>query len=117
MARLPFGYNAQRTLHWMTAKRTPGYWEAVQPLKIIHYSSSPKPWESGARSGAGAGAGGSSKEGAGTSSSHSQRGDLELLWLRAFTASTSRSSSAASQALDMLIHMAKQGGQGDTGTQ
>jgi glycogenin glucosyltransferase len=40
--RLPFGYNAQRTMHAWTAKR-PGYWQAVQPLTIVHYCSSPKP--------------------------------------------------------------------------
>lgn len=47
-ARLPFGYNAQRILHWFTIKRTDGYWKEVEKdggLKIIHYSSSPKPWE------------------------------------------------------------------------
>lgn len=44
--RLAFGYNALRTLHWMTAKRAPGYWNAVRPLKIIHYCSTPKPWDS-----------------------------------------------------------------------
>lgn len=49
--RLPFGYNAQRTLHWLTAKRNPGYWAAVRPLKIVHYSSSPKPWEDAQRQG------------------------------------------------------------------
>ena len=56
--RLPFTYNAQRILHWFTIKRTDGYWKEVEKngLKIIHYSSSPKPWE------------GSSK------------GDLEMLW-------------------------------------
>ena len=43
--RLPFGYNAQRTLHWMTFEKNPGYWNAINPLKVIHYSSSPKPWE------------------------------------------------------------------------
>ena len=34
-ARLPFGYNAQRTLHWMTFKKNPGYWNAIKPLKVI----------------------------------------------------------------------------------
>ncbi|TNV84871.1 hypothetical protein FGO68_gene11374 [Halteria grandinella] len=46
--RLPYGYNAQRILHWFTIKRTDGYWKEVEKdggLKIIHYSSSPKPWE------------------------------------------------------------------------
>ena len=44
--RLPFGYNALRTMYWLTAPRTKGYWNAVKPLKIIHYCSSPKPWDS-----------------------------------------------------------------------
>lgn len=35
---LPFGYNAQRTLHWMTYERQPGYWESIKPLKVLHYS-------------------------------------------------------------------------------
>ena len=42
--RLPFGYNAQRILHWFTYKKRPGYWESIKPLMVIHYSSSPKPW-------------------------------------------------------------------------
>ena len=45
--RLPYRYNAQRTLHWMTHDKQPGYWDAVKPIKIVHYSSSPKPWEEG----------------------------------------------------------------------
>ncbi len=44
-ARLSFGYNALRTLHWFTAAKQPGYWQSIHPLKIIHYCSSPKPWE------------------------------------------------------------------------
>ncbi len=32
--RLPFAYNAQRTLYWMTHEKTPGYWEAVQPIRV-----------------------------------------------------------------------------------
>ena len=62
-ARLPFGCNAQRTLHWMTYAKQPGYWRAVQPLRVIHYSSSPKPWEEG---------GGRKK------------GELEMVWWNAF---------------------------------
>ena len=61
-ARLPFGYNAQRTLHWMTHTKCPGYWEAVRPLKIVHYCSSPKPWDAGA----------------------SKKGELEMLWWQHF---------------------------------
>jgi glycogenin glucosyltransferase len=59
--RLPFRYNAQRTLHWLTYEKNPGYWEAVKPLKIIHYSSSPKPWDA-----------------------DKKKGDLELIWWRMF---------------------------------
>ena len=44
LARLPFACNAQRTMHWMT-RAAPGYWEAVKPLKILHFSSAPKPWQ------------------------------------------------------------------------
>jgi glycogenin glucosyltransferase len=42
-SRLSFGYNAQRTLFWFTHAKQPGYWELIKPLKVIHYSSSPKP--------------------------------------------------------------------------
>lgn len=55
--RLPFGLNAQRTLYWMTYKDRPGYWESISPLSIIHFSSSPKPWEQ-----------------------TDKKGDLEMLW-------------------------------------
>jgi len=54
--RLPFRYNALRTMYWFTHKN-PGYWNAVKPVKILHFCSSPKPWEPGA-----------------------QKGDLEQLW-------------------------------------
>lgn len=54
--RLPFRYNALRTMYWFT-HATPGYWEAVKPIKVLHFCSSPKPWDSGAK-----------------------RGDLEQLW-------------------------------------
>jgi glycogenin glucosyltransferase len=47
-SRLHFGYNAQRTMYWFTYNKRPGYWNSIQNLKIIHYSSSPKPWETGA---------------------------------------------------------------------
>ena len=49
--RLPFGYNAQRTLHWMTFAKQPGYWNAVKDKKILHFSSSPKPWQDAKRKG------------------------------------------------------------------
>lgn len=44
VARLSFGYNALRTMQWFT-KLQPAYWQAVQPLYVVHYCSSPKPWE------------------------------------------------------------------------
>ncbi|CAN0329506.1 unnamed protein product, partial [Laminaria digitata] len=56
-ARLPFAYNALRTVYWTTHEKNPGYWEAIGPKKIIHFCSSPKPWEDGKR-----------------------KGDLEMIW-------------------------------------
>jgi len=44
-ARLPFGFNMQRTLYWFTYSVRPGYWDSIQPKKIVHFSSSPKPWD------------------------------------------------------------------------
>lgn len=43
--RLPFRYNALRTLFRMTYRGSSGYWDAVRPIKVLHYCSSPKPWE------------------------------------------------------------------------
>jgi len=61
--RLSYGYNAQRILYWFTIKRTDQYWEEVKRsgdgLRIIHYSSSPKPWANMSKPG----------------------GDLELKWV------------------------------------
>ncbi|CCI39581.1 unnamed protein product [Albugo candida] len=45
ISRLHFRYNAQRTMHWLVNSKNPGYWEALKPLKILHFSSNPKPWE------------------------------------------------------------------------
>lgn len=47
MARLGFGYNAQRFMFHCTYEKQPNYWDlAVAPdLHVIHFSSSPKPWE------------------------------------------------------------------------
>lgn len=58
-ARLPFGYNMQRTLYWFTYSIRPGYWDSIHPKKVVHFSSSPKPWET---------------------SMAAARGDLEWLW-------------------------------------
>ncbi|CBZ55023.1 unnamed protein product [Neospora caninum Liverpool] len=48
-ARLPFRYNALRTLYHMTYCSHKGYWNAVKPIKILHFCSSPKPWEQPAK--------------------------------------------------------------------
>jgi glycogenin len=48
-------------MYAMTHEKRPGYWEAVAPLKIIHFSSSPKPWETAG-----------------------PKGDLEILWWQLF---------------------------------
>lgn len=45
-SRLSFGYNAQRFMHHCTYNKQPKYWDdAIDDLRIIHFSSSPKPWE------------------------------------------------------------------------
>lgn len=33
-ARLPFRYNALRTVYWTTHDKNPGYWEAIGPVKV-----------------------------------------------------------------------------------
>eukprot|EP00928_Gymnodinium_smaydae_P044265 TRINITY_DN29535_c0_g1_i1.p1 TRINITY_DN29535_c0_g1~~TRINITY_DN29535_c0_g1_i1.p1 ORF type:complete len:298 (+),score=58.30 TRINITY_DN29535_c0_g1_i1:52-894(+) len=48
--RLPFRYNALRTMYWFT-HANPGYWDAVKPIKILHFCSSPKPWDPDAKKG------------------------------------------------------------------
>eukprot|EP00903_Cladosiphon_okamuranus_P017748 g16337.t1 len=60
-ARLPFKYNAQRTVYWTTHDKNPGYWEAIGPVKILHFCSSPKPWEEAKR-----------------------KGDLEMIWWQSY---------------------------------
>ena len=39
------------TMHWMTSEKAPGYWNVCKPIKILHFSSSPKPWEDPKRKG------------------------------------------------------------------
>jgi len=63
-SRLSFSYNAQRTLFWFTHERSPDVWESIKPIKILHYSSSPKPWE--------------------ICHSHPSIGELELFWWQQF---------------------------------
>merc|ERR1712129_114666 len=48
--RLPFRYNALRTMYWFTHKN-PGYWDAIKPIKVLHFCSSPKPWDPEAKKG------------------------------------------------------------------
>ncbi len=44
--RLGFQYNAQRFMHQCTYEKQPKYWDiAVGEISIIHFSSSPKPWQ------------------------------------------------------------------------
>lgn len=67
LARLPFVWNAQRTVHWMTHAKAPGYWDSIAPsINILHFSSSPKPWE---------------VEGA------TKKGELEMRWWAEFVQS------------------------------
>jgi hypothetical protein len=49
----------------------PGYWQSVQPIHILHFSSSPKPWDV-------ANGAGDKKPG---------MGDLEYQWMLALMAS------------------------------
>ena len=67
-ARLPFRYNAQRTLHWFTYSQQPGYWDVCKPIAVLHFSSSPKPWEC-----------------------PEKKGELELIWWEHFASALSAS--------------------------
>lgn len=46
-ARLPFGFNAQRFMFTCTHAENPKYWNVGigNDLTIVHFSSSPKPWQ------------------------------------------------------------------------
>lgn len=48
-------------MHWLTHAKQPGYWQAVQPVAILHFSSSPKPWNS-----------------------PDKKGELEVIWWKFF---------------------------------
>eukprot|EP00586_Coscinodiscus_wailesii_P015302 CAMPEP_0172515548 /NCGR_PEP_ID=MMETSP1066-20121228/268805_1 /TAXON_ID=671091 /ORGANISM="Coscinodiscus wailesii, Strain CCMP2513" /LENGTH=168 /DNA_ID=CAMNT_0013296637 /DNA_START=562 /DNA_END=1068 /DNA_ORIENTATION=+ len=44
--RLAFKYNAQRYMYDVTYKKQSGYWDkGVGEAVILHYSSTPKPWD------------------------------------------------------------------------
>ncbi len=73
--RLPFRYNAQRTMHWLTYAGNPGYWRSIRPVAILHFSSNPKPWT-------GAAGGKDSKNGAAV-----KKGELEMIWWHFFVES------------------------------
>lgn len=73
VSRLPFKYNAQRTMYWFTYHKRPGYWDSIGPLKIIHFSSSPKPWQESPPNGAPT-----------NNNSKYRKGDLEWLWWQHF---------------------------------
>lgn len=47
-SRLGFGYNAQRFMYNCTYAKQPKYWDVGigSDLAIVHFSSSPKPWQS-----------------------------------------------------------------------
>ena len=68
--RLPFRFNAQRTMHWLTFTGNPGYWKSVRPIAILHFSSNPKPWT--------------------TTSESGKKGELEMIWWHYFTESQMR---------------------------
>ena len=81
--RLPFRFNAQRTMHWLTFTGNPGYWRSIRPVAILHFSSNPKPWtpstndasnQSKTMSGGGSGKG-------------AKKGELEMIWWHYFTES------------------------------
>jgi glycogenin glucosyltransferase len=63
-SRLPFRFNAQRTMYWLVNDKNPGYWNAIGSIKILHFSSNPKPWENPMK-----------------------KGDLEMLWWQLYTQS------------------------------
>lgn len=64
-SKLPFRYNAQRTMYYFT-KKSPGYWNSVKPIKVLHFSSSPKPWDAAALQ-------------------SNRQGELERLWWEIFS--------------------------------
>lgn len=92
--RLSFGYNAQRFMHHCTYEKQPSYWDyGISDLRIIHFSSSPKPWE-GRDTKSGANGGEEKSEGKKyltgsdvASIQQAKRGKLERLFDTAYEAS------------------------------
>jgi lipopolysaccharide biosynthesis glycosyltransferase len=92
--RLGFQYNAQRFMHQCTYEKQPKYWDvAVGDIFVIHFSSSPKPWESSVASA-------SSKDG--KVESASSQSDL----LTKEEAAKIQQCESKSKALDKLWHKA-----------
>ena len=87
--RLPFRFNAQRTMHWLTFAGNPGYWRSIRPVAILHFSSNPKPWTARSASGADSKSKPISKNKAtsGGAGSGSKKGELEMIWWHYFTES------------------------------
>jgi hypothetical protein len=49
--RLAFRYNCQRTLHRFMHAHNAGFWDVCKPIKVLHFSSVPKPWQDPKRRG------------------------------------------------------------------
>eukprot|EP00475_Leptophrys_vorax_P030002 TRINITY_DN4456_c0_g1_i1.p1 TRINITY_DN4456_c0_g1~~TRINITY_DN4456_c0_g1_i1.p1 ORF type:complete len:605 (-),score=121.14 TRINITY_DN4456_c0_g1_i1:127-1941(-) len=81
-AKLQFGYNAQRIMHSWTHKKRPLYWENAVNVHVLHYSSSPKPWERPL---------------------HNDSGDLDRLWWQFFNLDMSCGSEHRHDMLELPI--------------
>jgi len=80
--RLAFRYNAQRTMYWMTHAKRPGYWAAVEPIKVLHFSSSPKPWDA----------------------SNHKKGDLEMLWWERYVRMQLMTTTSSTSSPTSMVH-------------
>ena len=121
MARLSFGYNAQRLLYSTTYEKQPNYWDlGVAPdLHIIHFSSQPKPWESKPPSANEATESSVSTTDTAVAGSHLDQDDvkklkkvqkaqeLDNLWWGAYQRSKNFASSFAKEAQEDSIHQKK----------
>ncbi|KAL7516021.1 hypothetical protein ACHAWX_001082 [Stephanocyclus meneghinianus] len=86
-SRLSFGYNAQRFMYHCTYDKQPNYWnEGIDDLIIIHFSSSPKPWDVNAKS-SGVTAASELLRGGELNKLKQSCGALESLWQTAFARS------------------------------
>eukprot|EP00571_Detonula_confervacea_P017654 CAMPEP_0172312300 /NCGR_PEP_ID=MMETSP1058-20130122/17115_1 /TAXON_ID=83371 /ORGANISM="Detonula confervacea, Strain CCMP 353" /LENGTH=441 /DNA_ID=CAMNT_0013025711 /DNA_START=1 /DNA_END=1326 /DNA_ORIENTATION=+ len=84
-SRLPFGDNAQRFMHHCTYDKQPKLWdEAVEDIRIIRYSSSPKPWDKKAKSTSETKDQESLDEKDSNTMPMAKRGKLEIMWQAAY---------------------------------